>query len=91
MRRNKARSRRRTPLIWLGLIFVLFSTVWAVTMAAFNAGFMQGAATAGAVLVVYSVPATLFDWPRITLTDAFDLLAGIVGGIAEFFRSLFGL
>jgi hypothetical protein len=57
---------------------------------AFNVGFMQGAATAGVALVVYSVPATLFDWPRITLTDVLDLLAGIVGAVADFFKSLFG-
>jgi hypothetical protein len=35
------------------------------------------------------MPATLFDWPRITLADALDLLAGIVGAIADFIKSLF--
>jgi len=82
--------RQRTPLIWLGVILVLLGAVWAITMMAFNFGFTQGAATAGVVLVIYSVPATLFDWPRITLADALDLLAGIAGAIVNFVKSLFG-
>lgn len=68
---------------------VFLGAVWATAMAALDFGFMQGAATAGVVLVIYSVPATLFDWPRITLTDALDLLAGIAGAIIEGIKSLF--
>jgi hypothetical protein len=90
MRRNRARSRRRTPLVWVSVILVLLTFVWVTAIAAFDFGFVQGAATAGSVLILYSVPATLFDWPRITLADALDLLAGIVGGIADFIKSLFG-
>jgi hypothetical protein len=72
------------------MILVLLAFVWATAMAAFDLGFVQGAATVGSVLILYSVPATLFDWPRITLADALDLLAGIVGAITDFIKSLFG-
>ena len=90
MRRKRAESRRRTPLVWVSMILVLLAFVWATAMAAFDLGFVQGAATAGSVFVLYSIPATLFDWPRITLADALDLLAGIVGAITDFIKSLFG-
>jgi multisubunit Na+/H+ antiporter MnhB subunit len=90
MRRKRTELRRRTPLVWVSMILVLLAFVWATAMAAFDLGFVQGAATVGSVLILYSVPATLFDWPRITLADALDLLAGIVGAITDFIKSLFG-
>ncbi len=90
MPRKRTNSRRRTPLVWVSVILVLLAFVWATAIAAFDFGFVQGAATAGSVLVLYSLPATLFDWPRITLADALDLLAGIVEVIADFIKSLFG-
>jgi hypothetical protein len=58
-------------------------------MAAFNLGLLHGASVAGVALVIYSGPATYFDWPRVTLTDVIDLLSGIVRGIVGFLASLF--
>ena len=76
-------------MLRLGLVLVAFGAICAIGMAAFNLGMMHGAATAAGALVIYSVPATLFDWPRITLADVFELLSGIVRAIVGFFASLF--
>ena len=80
---------RGARLIRLGVVLVGFGAVCAITMGAFDLGFMYGTATAVGALVIYSVPATLFDWPRITLTDVVELLCGIASAIVGFFASLF--
>lgn len=83
-------SRRRVGrVIRLGLVLTAFGAICAVAMTAFNLGFIQGTAAATVALVIYSVPAALFDWPRITLSDVIELLSAFVGAIVEFFKSLF--
>ena len=55
-------------------------------ISAFQLGFVNGVALAGGVLFVYLVPATIFDWPRIT----WDHVAGFFSAITGFFASLLG-
>jgi len=73
----------------LGLALALFSAICAVAMTSFNLGFTHGTAAGAVGVVIYSVPATLFDWPRITFSDVIDLLSAAVSAVVEFFESLF--
>jgi hypothetical protein len=66
-----------------------FSGICAVAMTAFNLGFTHGTAARALGVVVYSVPATLFDWPRITFSDVIELISAAVSAVVEFFKSLF--
>ena len=81
--------RRLGRVIRVGLVLVAFGAICGVAMAAFNLGFMHGTAMAAVALVLYSVPAALLDWPRITLSDGFELLSAIVRAVVGFFKSLF--
>ena len=61
--------RRRTrwlALIPIAMILFVIGCTW-VLISVFNAGPQLGLMTSGAVILAYSVPATLFDWPRLTL------------------------
>lgn len=82
------RSRRRGALRTLLALALLCSFVLVAT-SAFRLGMMAGLAAAGAGLIVYSVPATIFDWPRLTLEDVIDFFAAILSAIGSFFASLF--
>ena len=73
----------------LGLVLAVFSVICAVAMTAFNLGFTYGTAAGAFGVVVYSVPATLLDWPRITLRDVMDLISAAVSAVVNFFKSLF--
>jgi hypothetical protein len=57
-------------------------------MAAFKLGVMHGVGTSVVAVVIYSVPATLFDWPRITLADLASWSATLARD-RGFFASLF--
>ena len=73
----------------IGAILIIFGVICAIAMAAFNLGAVHGAASAAAALVIYSVPAALFDWPRISLTEFVELLSALAAAVVRFVASLF--
>jgi hypothetical protein len=81
--------RRAARLIRLGVLLVVFGAICGTLMTAFNIGVMHGAGTSVVAVAIYSVPATLFDWPRITLADFVELVCDIWRAIVGFFASLF--
>ena len=81
--------RRAGRVLRLGLILAAFSGICAVAMTAFNLGFTHGTTAGALAVVIYSVPATLFDWPRITFSDVIELLSAAVSAVVEFLKSLF--
>jgi len=81
--------RRAGRVLRLGLVLAVFTAICAVAMTAFNLGFTHGTAAGALGVVIYSVPATLFDWPRITFSDVVELLSAAVSAVVEFFKSLF--
>jgi hypothetical protein len=40
------------------------------------------------MLIVYTVPATVFDWPRLTFTDVVEALTGLWSAIVSCIASL---
>jgi uncharacterized membrane protein YeiB len=72
-----------------GAILIIFGVVCAIAMAVFDIGAMYGAATGAIALVIYSVPAALFDWPRISLTEVVQLLCALAAAVVRFVGSLF--
>jgi hypothetical protein len=81
--------RRAARLIRLAVVLVVFGAICATVMTAFNIGVMYGAGTSVVAVVIYSVPATLFDWPRFTLADFVELVCDVWSAIVGFFASLF--
>ena len=56
---------------------------------AFRLGMNTGFAAAIGAFVVYSVPATIFDWPRLTWEDIMSALGALASAIGAFIRALF--
>jgi hypothetical protein len=84
------RRRRGLPLLGRLAAFCLVLCVFAALLVGvFELGVLAGAAGAAGLLVVYAVPATLFDWPRFGLSDLLDLVAAIGRGIAWLVALLF--
>lgn len=86
---TEPKTPRPRGLVRIGGVLLVFGTLCAVAMSAFNLGLAHGMATAGVALVIYSIPAAIFDWPRITLSDLFDVLSAAVSAIVGFVSSLF--
>ena len=80
--------RRRSDLKTL-LVLVLVGGLAALLISAFQVGFLTGLVLAGGGYVVYAIPATLLDWPRLSLGDIGDFLAAIVDAVIGFFASMF--
>lgn len=83
METSKPRRRFLAPLI---LIAVLIAFV-ALLIGVFKLGMMIALASAGSAIVVYQVPAIIYDWPRFTLEDVFAIFAAIW----DWFLNLFDL
>jgi hypothetical protein len=62
----------------------------ALVTSAFEIGFMTGLGATGGALIVYSVPATILDWPRLTWEDVVSTIGAILSAIGSFIASLFG-
>ncbi len=82
------RRRWRALLKVLAVVLILVG-VAALVSTAFQLGMTQGLATAGGVLVVYAVPATILDWPRLTFEDVISALGAILAAVGTFFLALF--
>jgi uncharacterized membrane protein YccC len=83
------RRRRRRGLVKSVVALMVLAGVAALVTAAFRVGMAQGLAAAGGVLVVYAVPATIFDWPRLTLEDVMSALGALAAAIGAAFLALF--
>jgi hypothetical protein len=84
--------RRRRPfvLLKLAVFLVVIGGVAALVMSAFKVGLMIGLASAAGGLVVYTIPAAIFDWPRFSLGDIGDFFVTIFESIYEAIASFFG-
>jgi hypothetical protein len=61
----------------------------ALVMSAFHVGMITGLGATGGALVVYAVPATIFDWPRLTWDDVLSGLGAIISAIGAIILALF--
>ncbi|HYF56669.1 MAG TPA: hypothetical protein VEA41_20620 [Salinarimonas sp.] len=85
---NPPRRRRGRGFLRLALVVgALYAIAW-IAMAAFGLGVSHGLLTGGGALVVYTVPATIFDWPRLTFSDIVDVVTGIWEAVVGFFASI---
>lgn len=73
-----------------GIALLAVAVVTAVAMWAFQIGMAHGLAVAGGGLILYSVPAAIFDWPRLSLTDIVGAALGALSAFAAFLLSLIG-
>ena len=83
------RRRRGLAVLALALAIGAVGVVAAITVAAFNWGFTEGVTAGAVMLIVYTVPATVFDWPRLTFTDVVEALIGLWSAIVSCIASLF--
>jgi hypothetical protein len=56
---------------------------------AFNGGYAEGLGAGAVVLIIYTVPAMVFDWPRLTFEDIIHALGALVSAIGSFIAGLF--
>jgi hypothetical protein len=80
---------RRRAVVKLLVVLVMIVGVAALAMSAFQLGIATGLGTAGGVLIVYAVPATIFDWPRLTWDDVLSGVGAILSAIGAFILALF--
>lgn len=88
MSANAAPPRRRSILKPL-LVLAPVGGLAALVISAFQVGVTTGLYLAGGAYVVYAVPATILDWPRLSLADIGDFFMAILEAIVGFFTSLF--
>lgn len=79
---RQASGRRFVKIL---LAFGILGGVATLAVQIFQLGVLTGLATACGLLVVYSVPATLFDWPRLSLSD---IIAGIGALLVAIFEAI---
>lgn len=83
---EKVSKRRGRALIAL-LVLAFFVLIVIGLVSAFNVGVSAGMASAGTALIVYQIPAMVYDWPRLTLDDVFAFF----GAVFEWIMDLFSL
>ncbi|WP_375461663.1 hypothetical protein [uncultured Enterovirga sp.] len=74
--------RRRDPFGALAVLAVVAAVIGTATLVttASHLGPTTGLAGAGTLVLVYQVPAVIFDWPRITLEAIMDVF-GYIGDL----------
>lgn len=84
-----AEHRRRRTLTALALLAApsLLVGAAAAVAAAFGVGLATGLMAVGTAVLVYQVPAVLFDWPRITFEHVLVPLGYLAGRAASLLRS----
>ena len=82
------RRRRRGGVVLIVLLALGGFAAFAIS--AFQVGVLSGLGLGGGALVIYMVPATIFDWPRITWDDITGIVGAVLAAVAGFFASLFG-
>lgn len=86
MSQAATRRPRGGPLAAFGALALLamIAALGATVATAYNLGASTGLMAAGAVVLVYQVPAVVFDWPRITL----EAVLGLFGFVWDLISSL---
>lgn len=79
----------RTRTFRLVIILALLAGFTASLLWAFELGAMTALVAVGGGALVYSVPATIFDWPRLGWDDVAEILTGLLTAIGAFFSGLF--
>ena len=85
MSEDRARPRRSLARI---LGFVALFTIFGCALlaaAAFQYGMSVGLAAGAATYVLYAIPATIYNWPRVTFGDILAFFAGILACILSLF------
>lgn len=78
-------SKRRGRAVIVLLVLALAALIVVGLISALNIGFAAGMASAGAGLVVYQVPAIVFDWPRLTLEDVLAFFSAVFDWFLDLF------
>lgn len=81
---EKVSKRRGRALIAL-LVLAFFVLIAVGLVSAFKIGVSAGMASAGAAIVVYQIPAMVYDWPRLTLDDIFAFFGAVFDWICDLF------
>ena len=83
------RPRRRRAIVKVLVVFSIVVGMAALVISAFQVGMVTGLGATGGALIVYAVPATIFDWPRLTWEDVLSTIGAIVSAIGSFISALF--
>jgi len=85
-----APRRRGQALVALTLVMGVIVAIAVLAVQAFNWGLAEGLGAGAVTLVIYTVPATVFDWPRLTFEDIINALGALVSAIGSFIAWFFG-
>jgi hypothetical protein len=83
------RPRRRRAIRKVLVALAIVAGMTALVMSAFQVGMTTGLGATGGALIVYAVPATIFDWPRLTWEDVLSTIGTILSAIGNFVSALF--
>jgi hypothetical protein len=82
---DERKSKRRGRAFVVLLVLALAVLVVVGLVSAFQVGVSTGMASAGAGIVVYQIPAMVFDWPRLTLDEIFAFFGAVFEWILDLF------
>ncbi len=86
----RRRPRRRLAVVAKAIaLLVVVGAIAALAMKAFDWGFSAGMSAAGGLVIVYTIPAAVFGWPHVSLSDVLEFLLFVWESIVSFFVSLF--
>jgi hypothetical protein len=83
------RPRRGRAVLKVFVALAIVVGITALVTSAFQIGVMTGLGATGGALIVYAVPATIFDWPRLTWEDVVSTIGAILSAIGTFIASFF--
>lgn len=78
-------SKRRGRAFIVLLVLAFFVLIAVGLVSALKIGFAAGMVGAGAGVIAYQIPATAFDWPRVTFDDVFAFFEAVLDWIADLF------
>ena len=84
----KQPPRRGRSVSRASVVLGVFAGFAGLAISAFQLGVTTGLGAAGGVLIVYAIPATIFDWPRLTFDDLIAAISAVFSAIGSFFSSL---
>ena len=83
------RPRRRRAVLKVLVALAIVVGITALVTSAFQVGVLTGLGATGGALIVYTVPATIFDWPRLTWEDVVSTIGAVLSAIGAFISALF--
>ena len=85
MTEDRTKPRRSLArVLGFAALFAIFGCAL-LGAAAFQYGMSVGLAAGATTYVLYAIPATIYDWPRVTFGDVLAFLAGILAFIMSLF------